>query len=425
MPDTDRHERAPSIPPRWRARAAAWLAAVAACALVACGGGGGSSAGVGTGGTGSFAMGPITGFGSVVVNGVHYDDSQASVRDDEGDSGSRDDLEIGMVVEVRGSVSDDGLTGRATSFVRVAEIKGPVTVVDAAGQTFSVFGQSIRVTATTVFADIAGGLAGLSPGNVVEVYALRDADGQLAATRIERKALTVAAYDGDFRVRGRIEGLSGTAPTLRFTVASVTVTTDATTLVDGPLANDVFVGVRLAKTPAGDGSYAALRVQVKDRAFDDDVDEAELEGYVSGFVGLDQPFTVAGYPVRLDAAASFEGGLPGDLANGVRVEVEGTVVSGTLIARKVEFEDENDDSGGDDGSEAPFEFDGVATCVNCGATEGSFSVQGVSLYYDATTRFDNGVTPANLNGRNVEVKAVAQSGPDGTTFLATRIEPHL
>src|SRR3954451_19990538 len=44
-----------------------WLAAVGiAWLIVSCGGG------VGTGGTGSFASGPISGFGSIVVDGVDF-----------------------------------------------------------------------------------------------------------------------------------------------------------------------------------------------------------------------------------------------------------------------------------------------------------------------------------------------------------------
>ena len=49
----------------------------AVLSLLGCGGGG--VAGVGTGGTGSFASGPIRGFGSIVVGGVHYDEAGAQI----------------------------------------------------------------------------------------------------------------------------------------------------------------------------------------------------------------------------------------------------------------------------------------------------------------------------------------------------------
>ena len=63
-------------------------------ALASCGGG------VGTGGTGgdasAYAAGPITGFGSVFVGGVRFDDSAAAVEDADGSSRTRDDLRLGM-----------------------------------------------------------------------------------------------------------------------------------------------------------------------------------------------------------------------------------------------------------------------------------------------------------------------------------------
>ena len=52
--------------------------------LSACGGGGGgtvaggSGSGVGSGGTG-ISVGPITGFGSIIVNGITYDTQTAAI----------------------------------------------------------------------------------------------------------------------------------------------------------------------------------------------------------------------------------------------------------------------------------------------------------------------------------------------------------
>lgn len=401
----------------WRRRVAAVLVSLLPfVGLTACGGGG-TVAGVGTGGTGSFAVGPITGFGSVIVNGVRYDDSGASVLDDDGSPVDRSALKIGMVVEVVGSVNADRTSGSASRISYGAELKGPVTAVDAAGGTVTVFGEVVRVTANTVFEDIAGGLADVAVGNVLEVYALATANGQLEATRIERESRTVAGFGGEYRVRGAVSNLSGGGDTLRFAVSSVTVTTSSATRIDGSVQEGAFVSVRLGKTVAADGSYAASRVQVRNRSFDPSIGEAEIEGYISEFTTLAQPFKVNGFPVRLDTSVAYEDGNAGNLGNGVRVEVEGRVVGGALVARKVEFERSDDDEAGE------FEFKGVATCVSCNATEGTFTVLGVTLTYTATTLFEDGATPANLNGQRVEVKARAENGTSGTTFVATRIKP--
>jgi len=84
-----------------------------ALALSGCGG-------VDSGGTGSpvNASGPITGFGSVIVNGVHFDDTNASITDADGGVHSRDELKLGMTTSIAGSpiLSDsNGSSSSATS----------------------------------------------------------------------------------------------------------------------------------------------------------------------------------------------------------------------------------------------------------------------------------------------------------------------
>lgn len=90
----------PSLPTFWaRRHLLAGTAAAAALGLLGCGGGGGagisdSLAGVGSGGTGSFASGPIRGFGSVIINNVRYDDSTASIATEGGKTARAADLKL-------------------------------------------------------------------------------------------------------------------------------------------------------------------------------------------------------------------------------------------------------------------------------------------------------------------------------------------
>lgn len=396
------------------------LAAGLVTALVACGGGGGgSSAGVGTGGTGAFAVGTISGFGSIIVNGVRYDDSSATVVDDD-DSSSSSALAIGQVVEIRGSVNSDGLTGTASSIAYYSALKGPVTAVNAGAGTLTVFGQVVNVTATTLFKDVAD-LSAITVGNVVEVYGLPDASGAITATRIELEAASVGAFSGDFRIRGVVSGLVATSPGQQFLVGTVTVQTDNSTQIEGTIADGVFVKVRLDKTAISSNTYLATRVKVKNRVYESGVSKAEVQGLISEFTSSSDPFKVNGYPAQLGTTVTYEHGAVVNLANDVRIEAKGVVTNGVLVISKIEFDDESND-GGADGSDAPYEFHGVATCTACGSTTGSFEVRGVTVQYDATTRFENSLTPGTLNGARVEVKAIAQSGSGGTTLLATRIE---
>ncbi len=403
----------------WWTPVAGLLAAGLVTALVACGGGGGSSAGVGTGGTGAFAVGTISGFGSIIVNGVRYDDSSATVVDDD-DSSSSSSLAIGQVVEIRGSVNSDGLTGTASSIAYYSALKGPVTAVNAGAGTLTVFGQVVNVTATTLFKDVAD-LNAITVGNVVEVYGLPDASGAITATRIELEAASIGAFSGDFRIRGVVSGLVATTPGQRFSVGTVTVQTDNNTQTEGTVADGVFVKVRLDKTAISSNTYLAKRVKVKNRVYESGVSKAEVQGLISEFTSSSAPFKVNGYPVQLGTTVTYEHGAVVNLANDVRIEAKGAVTNGVLVISKIEFDDESND-GGADGSDAPYEFHGVVTCTACGSTTGSFEVRGVTVQYDATTRFENSLTPGTLNGARVEVKAIAQSGSGGTTLLATRIQ---
>src|SRR5882672_5247196 len=78
---------------------AAWLAAGV---VIACGGG------VGTGGTGAFASGPITGFGSIIVEGVHFDETTARIEGDDDAARDRSELRLGTMVEVQSGEIRDG-----------------------------------------------------------------------------------------------------------------------------------------------------------------------------------------------------------------------------------------------------------------------------------------------------------------------------
>ena len=70
----------------------------AAVLLTGCSGGGsGSSAGATKR---SFTAGPITGFGSVIINGIRFKSSTASVANDDDEAQSETDLKLGMVAEV-------------------------------------------------------------------------------------------------------------------------------------------------------------------------------------------------------------------------------------------------------------------------------------------------------------------------------------
>ncbi len=137
------------LPDLGRALAAA---ALLLALLHGCGGSGGVDSG-GTGGTlPTLAQGPISGFGSIVVAGVHYDESRAELLDADGAPVPASALALGAVVRIDASaVTTSGTRADAVArTVRTQEaVIGPVEAVDAAAGTLRVLGQAVAVNGGT------------------------------------------------------------------------------------------------------------------------------------------------------------------------------------------------------------------------------------------------------------------------------------
>ena len=370
--------------------------------LVACGGGV-ESGGTGGNATASYASGPITGFGSVIVNGVRFDDSGASLKvaDADGAARNRDDLKLGMTINVRGTpiAADDSSV--ATSIVYGSTILGPITSINTGAAALTVLGQSVDVVATTVFDLSQGGAINpLSVGNVIEVYALFDAATQrYRATRIERKA-SVLFYS----LRGVVTNLDTTTRT--FMIGTERISYAA-------LGNDVPTGlgnsiVRIAlQTSLINGVRPALRLK-NGVTEPQDRDEVRIEGLISVFRSS-ADFSVDGVLVNA-SQASFPDGTAG-LGLGVRVALQGTVSNAVLSATRVQIKSQTQVE--DDG----FELRGLITSIDRVAQ--IFVLRGVIVSFAGTVVYQGGDATQLATGTNVEVKG-SLSG-DGTRLVAARI----
>ena len=370
--------------------------------LVACGGGV-ESGGTGGNASASYVSGPITGFGSVIVGGVRFDDTSAAITDADGDTRSRDDLKLGMTINVRGTPIAGDSSSAATSIVYGSAIVGPVSVINIGAASLTVLGQPVDVLTTTVFDESLGGaLAALSLGDVIEVYALLDtATQRYSATRIERKAVALV-----YQLRGMVAGLN--TATRTFMVGSERISYAALSGDDVPagLANGSIVRVIL-RTSAVAGLRDALRLRIgvtEPRDFD----EVRIEGLISTFRSS-ADFSVDGVPVNA-AQASFPDGTAG-LAVGVRVALQGTVNNGVLNVSRVQIK-----------SQAQVEIDGFelrGLVTGLDTTAQRFTLRGVSVDYSGSVEYRDG-TQADLRAlASVEVRG--RLSLDGTRLVATRI----
>ena len=123
------------------------LAALVVALLVA------SCGGVDSGGTGApataLAAGPVTGLGSITINGVRFDDASAAIVDQDGRSLSADQLQVGMVCEVDASAIDSSSSSATALTVRTRnEIVGPVTAINRLGTVMTVLGDETLANST-------------------------------------------------------------------------------------------------------------------------------------------------------------------------------------------------------------------------------------------------------------------------------------
>jgi len=275
--------------------------------------------------------------GSVILNGMHFDPAGAMVVDDRGRTAAQ--LDSGMVIKLLGR-SDDGVSGVADRIDVENEARGSIQSIDALSDPhqFTLAGLVVLVDDQTRYANVAG-FAALAIGTRVEVHGLRDSGGLLYATRVE----AVGAQDGADEMRGPVSDLL-TASHVFMLNGTLTVNYAAAVFApagasEASLAAGVMVEVR--GTLAGN-VFVATQIEIEDledAVFRGKADEnQDVEGFISGFTAHPGVFQVNGRTVQTTSATLFEDGTAADLANDVRVEVDGVLDAQlVLVATRVEF----------------------------------------------------------------------------------------
>ncbi|HQT98042.1 MAG TPA: DUF5666 domain-containing protein, partial [Thermodesulfobacteriota bacterium] len=323
------------------------LALLFPVALTGCGGGV-TTAGGGTGGTG---VGPVTGFGSVIVNGVHYDDrsiDNTNFFDDHGRTKSG--LMTGMMVAISGRIS--GANGTADNITVLRHVDGPMddNGVELATNRLKVMGQDVVVDASTVFDNGITSLADLRTlqgANVnhpeLEVHGSADNTGVIHATFIHKWSDDRIA-ERNVQVRGTVSGLNTAART--FSIGRKTVDYNALGTIHEGVDNGSFVEAE-GTLRASDNALVATQVKLEDATGGQPSgSRAEVEGYVnrvitqaagSGSFELIGPNGVQTV-TWTSGTTTPEGGTLSDILAGVKVEVEGVrKAGGALAATKIEI----------------------------------------------------------------------------------------
>ena len=272
--------------------------------------------------------------GSVIVNGITFsvnDDTAISV-DDSPDQ-AETELENGMVVRVIGTRNDDNETGVADTVKAENEVQGQVEEVDTVNlpNSMTVLGQNVLTDDLTVFANV-GGLDTVNAGDFVEVHGLRDATGNIRATRVE----VLGGAPAETELRGTVQNLFGT----RFFIQDLEIDFGAANIE--PAGSTVGEGDQVeVKGLLFNGIMTATEIQIEDLVDTEfepaEDDEMEIEGYVDGFVPQSVTFRINSVSTVLNDATTFVNGARDDLMDNVFVEAEGTFSGGNLIAEAIRF----------------------------------------------------------------------------------------
>jgi len=388
------------------------LIAFALVAALALGCGAGDLAGGGIGGSG-VSSGAVTAFGSIFVTGTEYDTTGAAVTLERVASPASA-LRLGMVVVVEGDRTD--ATGTADRVSYDDEIEGPITaitVVSLDEKRLAILGQVVTIERTLTRFDASGGSAvpdfdTIAVNDLVEVSGFRRA-ADIQATYVEKKG--VAGANVPVELKGTVSGVAGQSFMLGTMLVNWTNATTLDGLPSGGPTNGDFVEVEGTLTNAT--TVAATRIE-REGAFSGNVDDFEIEGAVTQFTSL-ASFRVDGQLVNASGAGvQFEPNNPGFVRDGVRVEVEGSLVNGTLNATKVKQRD------GEARVHAEIPVGGVNAAAN------TVQLLGITIRADASTQFeDKLLNNPNLRiadlvaGDFLEVRGV-EDGAGG--ILATEIE---
>jgi hypothetical protein len=374
--------------------------------LTACGGGSSSSGG-GTATTGTFT-GPITGIGSIVVNGIRFETVGVSVEDSDdiyGTTSFNSPLALGMNVALVGNIDDSTLTGTPTKIRVIGGVRGLLSAKTLTSIT-TLNGQVVNVDSNTIYAGLRTSLADLVTNDFVEIYGASQANGDFLAARVVSSASLSTI--NKLAIRGTIDSISGNNYVVRTSSTStVTVTCNPNALpacsikptgtmlvaASGSVAGTPVRIIAADSSSLNAGILTAVKIQsLSPKALTDfsglTAAYAKIKGYTTQ-VGADwyvAGVKVTGYPFTV---------------TGQYVEVKGTWSDSVLQATKVEFESDRQING------KPYNIELYgAVFAKSGNT---FAVQGTTV--DASSAIFTGGNLASLtNGNYVEVKGSLSNG---------------
>ncbi len=271
----------------------------------------------GIGGTG-ISSGPISGFGSIYVNGIRFDTRDAQITLN-GNSATEDALQLGMVVTVVGEINSELTQGTADTITFNYLLQAEVSSVDPQGNTIVAAGKTISVDELTVFINTA--LTDLKAGDNINISGNKKANGDIAASYIaatEAEIPTSSPIGGDTgflqeqfsNTREKLDteslvvsGLITSFPTeSRIVVQGIAVDLDADTSITNGTQSDLDIdsGVEIKARIKKDGALVAEKITIHRRA------NIHIEAAIDSIDANNASLTLAGITMSINATTLMQ-----------------------------------------------------------------------------------------------------------------------
>jgi hypothetical protein len=319
------------------------LLTLASFTFSTCGGSGTDLAGGGSSGTG-VSTGSITGFGSVVMNGMHYLTDSDVAPDfithktshgmDNTSMMVSDLFRVGMVVTIHHGPNDNN----ALEIEYRDNLQGPIAAKNSGAEnTVTILGQIVVV-------DDAAVSPPLELNEIAQVSGFVDSAGRIRATYIGRNPQS-HHHGGEFEVKGFVSDLSSSATSFQLGPlpdgTGTTVTVSCAPGMGTGLDNGMYVQVVTTGAQPVSGPISATRIEkLSPRTVFPDKARVDLEGLVTvspSGSGNVLSFAVEGKRVQTDGATQYVGGTAANIQHDVRLQVQGTENGGVLSAGKIIF----------------------------------------------------------------------------------------
>lgn len=147
------------------------------CTMSACFSGNSQYAEGGIGGSG-ISSGPVSGFGSIFVNGIKYDMTSADIVMN-GRTASEGDLEIGMLVNVKGNINHENNSGVAQHVEFNYNLVGTLETIDIENGRLQVEGETVHIDPLTIIHNAV--VNDLIIGTRIHVNGIPNNNGELIA----------------------------------------------------------------------------------------------------------------------------------------------------------------------------------------------------------------------------------------------------